>query len=270
MRLLKLKHLLATGPLAGPAGRLRGALALRRLIRHPELGLLHREGAYFDRVLDDFVRPGAGCIDVGAHIGSVVHGLRGRAAGGPVFAFEANAEKAGWLRRRFPDVEVIQAAVSDSPGEAVFYDNLSKPGFSSLGSRPGRGAERATRVPQVRLDDTIPPGTRIDFIKIDVEGFEHEVVRGAQALIARWRPAIVFEAGAHVDPEGRPEAALALFDLLTGEMDYEVRPLFHHVHRRGPIDRARFVEMRLYPFLAFNYLALPRGAATGAGREARP
>ena len=41
----------------------------------------------------------------------------------------------------------------------------------------------------------IPPGTRIDFVKIDVEGGELHVLRGATKTLHRWKPVVIFEHG---------------------------------------------------------------------------
>ena len=62
---------------------------------------------------------------------------------------------------------------------------------------------------------------RIDLVKIDVEGFEHEVLRGARDTLARFRPKLIVEwHNAFFD--GRPEAARALYDLLTETLGYSL------------------------------------------------
>ncbi len=44
-----------------------------------------------------------------------------------------------------------------------------------------------------RLDDVLPSIPRLDFIKIDVEGYENEVLKGAQALIRKHQPIVIME-----------------------------------------------------------------------------
>ena len=43
------------------------------------------------------------------------------------------------------------------------------------------------------LDNIIPPNEKIDFIKIDVEGSEWDVIEGATNLIMKWKPMIMLE-----------------------------------------------------------------------------
>jgi FkbM family methyltransferase len=50
-------------------------------------------------------------------------------------------------------------------------------------------------VDMVRLDDVLPPGYDLRLIKIDVEGAELEVLRGAIGIVERCRPYIIFEHG---------------------------------------------------------------------------
>ena len=51
----------------------------------------------------------------------------------------------------------------------------------------------AVTVPAVRIDALVPPGQRVDLIKVDVEGAEYNALLGAEATIARCRPVIISE-----------------------------------------------------------------------------
>ena len=66
----------------------------------------------------------------------------------------------------------------------------------------------------LKLDEVLPEDLPVRLIKIDVEGAELQVMRGAQAVLRRWHPYVVFEHGlGAADHYGtRPEA---VFDLLT-------------------------------------------------------
>ena len=63
--------------------------------------------------------------------------------------------------------------------------------------------------------------TRLDFIKVDVEGAEHLVLRGAQKTLERMRPTVIFE----YNVESGPEAYSLLEKMGYGLFDMEHRPL---------------------------------------------
>lgn len=207
-------------------------------------------------LLARMVRPDWNCLDVGAHLGSVSYLLSRLATNGHLTMIEASPDKAAWLIARFPDAQVYPVAVSDSDGEASFYENLDHPGFSSLASRKSRGRVRKITVPARRMDSLIGPGQQIDLIKIDVEGFEYEALSGAKALLERCHPAILFEAGAINDSDVDSSKYDALFSMLTDEFGYRIYATFDLFHQRPAISGDSFRSYRTYPYLAFNYFAL--------------
>lgn len=255
--MLGLKHRVATSGLAGIAGRLRSCWHRLRVFSHPELGLLLREDAMMGVVLSRRIGPDWNCLDVGAHLGSVFYRLAELAPEGQHAMVEASADKAQILRSRFGADRVHEVAVSDTPGEVTFYENIDEPGYSSLAKRSSRGRVVERKVKAVRLDDLLGDA-RFDFIKIDVEGFEYPALRGAEKLIRRCRPLIQFEAGGVADNDLERGTTQALFDWLTRDMDYDVFAVFDLFYNRPPIDAHMFASYRSYPFLAFNYFAVPR------------
>ncbi len=138
---------------------------------------------------------GGSAIDIGAHEGDILRHLV-RMSPGPHWAFEPIPAFAARLCRRFPGVTVDQAALSDHGGEAEFRFMPGAAAYSSLLVRPEIEDSHAVRrltVQVRRLDDCIPEGIRVAFIKIDVEGAESTVLRGARELLRRCRPVVVFE-----------------------------------------------------------------------------
>lgn len=138
--------------------------------------------------------PGSVLYDIGANVGYfslLAAVLVGRA--GQVFAFEPLPRNVAFLRKhvtlnKLENIEVIEAAVSDHLGEAAFQ----------LGMSDSMGHLRQTgdiKVQLVSLDEWLAQGKLIppDFIKIDVEGSEDEVVRGAQTLLAQYRPILFLD-----------------------------------------------------------------------------
>jgi FkbM family methyltransferase len=148
----------------------------------------------------NFVRTIAGrgrtFVDVGSHIGFYTMGL---APGFQrVIAFEPSRFQYEWLRRNatlnaYDHVECEHVALGDAPGTATLNVLSYEGGLNSL-------------VPEVAKDRTILDNyavrievlddrnlTDVDLLKIDVEGFEIQVLRGAARTIAASRPVILIE-----------------------------------------------------------------------------
>lgn len=157
--------------------------------------------------LRNLVRPGQLAIDVGANVGTYAHELARLT--GRVIAFEPNPVLAATLADLgLKGVEVRQVALSSTDGSADLQVPLLN-GLATLRTdmQLGDGVEHVT-VPTARLD-----GLNLDkiaFIKIDVEGFEEEVLAGAAATIARDLPILLIEIEERHNPGGlaRIEAKL--------------------------------------------------------------
>ena len=152
-----------------------------------------------DRVLDR----DAGCVDVGAHVGAILAEMVARAPGGQHFAFEPLPHVMAALRARFPagrypGVHLYEMALADEAGQATFQHVVDDPYYSGLRRRryPTEHPRiEALTVRVERLDAIVPRDVPIRFVKIDVEGGEFGVLRGAVGLLDAWRPHVVFEFG---------------------------------------------------------------------------
>lgn len=175
-----------------------GAFA-RRLIGQPRESewaiRMRRENLAFQKILARCLRPDSNCVDVGCNRGEWLQFYQRYAPDGSHHAFEPLPQLAENLRANFPLVTVHQCALSDQSGTASFFFARELDGWSGLRRQhyPGGVSAEETVCATEKLDDVIPHATKIDFIKIDVEGAEHLVLRGARELIRRWRPTIVFE-----------------------------------------------------------------------------
>lgn len=142
-------------------------------------------------VIARILKPGDRALDIGASVGQMTL-LMGRAVGlaGHVDSFEPHPAVFRLLRRnceksRFGScITIRQSAISDRDGAAglnvptLFGDNI---GTSSL-EDGGSIADRID-VSSHTLDSLYPADTTLDLIKIDVEGHEHAVLRGARKLL---------------------------------------------------------------------------------------
>jgi len=141
------------------------------------------------------MQPGMRAIDVGANFGVYALTL-GRSVGttGRVWAIEPGAQAADYLARsiaanQFGHVELIRCALSDRNGTGHLDDNVN-PELNRL------GADVAARAVEVRRLDQLATEHRmeaVDFVKIDVEGEEVNVLEGGREFLAREAPLLMIE-----------------------------------------------------------------------------
>ena len=139
-------------------------------------------------------------IDVGVHIGLFSYRLSRLFR--KIYAFEINDELLDDLRAYNPgNIEIIGTGLSSSEGEAIFYIPVEKSfpltGWGSLAPDNYPQADsHLTKVVRVRPLDSFSLQD-VSFIKIDVEGHEADVLRGALNTIATNQPVLLVEVKEH-------------------------------------------------------------------------
>jgi FkbM family methyltransferase len=143
-------------------------------------------------LIERFLKPWNVFIDVGANLGlHTIAAARAMKGQGRIIAFEPFEptqhllEKSIWMNGFSKMTEVHLAAVSSRSGNDVLFLGATS-GHHSLFplTTPSTLAPPPVEVALVRLDDVVPGGTRVDLIKIDVEGAELDVLESAKAIIA--------------------------------------------------------------------------------------
>ncbi|HXI27578.1 MAG TPA: FkbM family methyltransferase [Vicinamibacterales bacterium] len=206
-------------------------------------GQYERDEVRFAR---NVLKPGDVAVDAGAHIGFfTMHLADAVGASGRVYAFEPLDTNAALLERsiaenRFGDRVVFQrAAVGDAPGRATLtfpLETLNSGGAYLLRDGTAALAGNQTRqVPLVALD-ALEIRRPVRFIKMDVEGAEPLVVRGAARILTTDRPTVLSE----IHPVQLDRASASTADAFLGEMralGYRAH-LVEHGSLGAPLDRA--------------------------------
>ncbi|MBX3062958.1 MAG: FkbM family methyltransferase [Anaerolineae bacterium] len=160
---------------------------------------------------------GAYCIDAGANLGfySLLMAQKVGSAG-QVAVFEANPVLAARLRdqltlNHFDQAQVVEKAVHDKADTLTFYI-ASDPGKSSIYADHAK-VQGEVQVQAITLDEFIEAAgwTRLDVIKMDIEGNDCYGLLGARQSLTRFRPAIIFEYSASTPAD----AAAAMIDMLS-------------------------------------------------------
>jgi FkbM family methyltransferase len=167
-----------------------------------------RYEAEFYAAFTGSVRPGMTVFDIGAHVGIMSLGAARRAGHtGHVFAFEPAPDTLTVLRRHaaynrdIGRLEVVGVVVSDADGSVPFYTygesmaaSVSRDNVEVLNPEVRSRPAREVLVPSVTLDVFCRErGVRPDIIKIDVEGAELRVLRGARELLTTHKPRVLCE-----------------------------------------------------------------------------
>ena len=184
------------------------------LTRFPPLYLLlerrRRQGNWDKRVFLSFVRPGDTVVDVGANFGAhtiILSHLAG--SKGKVIAFEPVPESFEALqenveqRSRFSNISIFQLAVGNPPsgsGAVVIRVPGDDFGQASAAIQSAHSWEHnpnlreyTCSITSLDADATVQRLTRLDFVKIDVEGGELNVLKGAAGTLSKHRPLLYCE-----------------------------------------------------------------------------
>jgi FkbM family methyltransferase len=155
--------------------------------------------------------PGDVCIDVGANVGYYTL-LASRLVGpaGHVYALEPAPSAFIRLNDNLAlngvsNVTALATAAGAEEGHADLYSGSGNVGMSSI--RHAHETWTATRVTVRPLPALVDPSelARVRLVKIDVEGFEVEVLRGLEPAFARgFAPAFIVELHTHRAPEAAP------------------------------------------------------------------
>ncbi len=154
-------------------------------------------------------------IDIGANVGLMTLQFSKLVPNGKVYSFEPTFYALERLKKNLSlnqelskNVEVINSFVSEKSSnnpEIIAFSSWKVDGKRGENDHPVHlGTPKGTDgVKSISLDDFTEQKKleKIDFIKIDTDGHEYEVFKGAKKAISKYRPKIIFEIGLYVMEE---------------------------------------------------------------------
>lgn len=197
-------------------------------------------------IMKSRLKPDSNCVDVGCHKGEILEMMLKFAPNGKHFAFEPIPQLLNELKSKFDGKATIyQYALSDSKGGGKTTFNLVKnaPAYSGIKQRHYDIDNPEIEVITVDLStmDEVLENQKIDFIKIDVEGGEFGVLKGARNLLKANMPTILFECGKGAsDYYGTKPADI--FRYLTQEIGLRIFTLQDFIKGQKSLSESEFVQ----------------------------
>lgn len=175
--------------------------------------------------IGECVNIGDVCLDVGAHKGVVTHMLTKRVGDtGSVIAFEPQKELFEWLERmirsfQFSNVTIESVALAEESGSRTLY----RAGITKSGSlaEDDELYSESISVEAITLDEYCESNNfeKLSFIKIDVDGFESQVLEGAASTLKAFKPILFVE----ISDKDLEAVSTVLSNLGYGEPEFEYR-----------------------------------------------
>lgn len=148
-------------------------------------------------------------IDVGAHSGQFAKLFAALAPQGHVYAFEPSPYALSILKptlryKNLRNITLVEAGLSSKEGQETLHIPIKKRGtlgfgLAHLGADESGRAVQSYTINLITLDQFARAHnlTRLDFLKADIEGWELELLKGAEETIKRLRPAMLLEITPH-------------------------------------------------------------------------
>ncbi len=183
-------------------------------------------------------------VDVGSHKGEILSEALKISPKGKHFAFEPIPYLYNKLKAKYgQSCEVKNFGLSDKKTKSDFQHVVSNSAYSGIKLRTYPKAENIETI-QIELDtldNQLKKHDRVDLIKIDVEGGEFGVLKGAINIIDKFHPVIVFEhgIGASDHYETSPTDIFEFFN----SIDYQLFTLKGFIDDSDPLTMIEFHEL---------------------------
>lgn len=212
---------------------------------------IYFDGAFEEtylKICSQYLKRDSIIFDIGANIGIHSVFFSNIALDGKIYSFEPSLSTYQLLLKNtfsHKNIIPINSAVSDQTSITRFFD-CDDNALSSLKDTQRSNIQSTYDVLCYKLDDFLDffPISKLDFIKIDVEGFEYEVLRGMKNAVMKFKPIIFCEVYGGKNSNKNPEATLKYIE----DLNYKV---FN-------ITESGMIEYKVHLDNEPNYLFVPK------------
>lgn len=223
---------------------------LKRIIRNAltTIGLDLTKNLKYDRlttqIMEKVIAKDSSCIDVGCHKGEMLDLMLKYAPQGQHYAFEPIPAMFDGLKVKYKknNIHLFSCALSDKKGTTTFNFVKNAPAYSGIMKR--RYDVKHPDIEEINvkldlLDHLIPKDQMIKFIKIDVEGAEYGVLRGAKNILIKDKPYVVFEFGLGASDYYKTTPKM-IYQLLVEECGLQISNLNDWIKHNPPLTLEKF------------------------------
>lgn len=210
----------------------------------------------------------ANCIDIGVNEGQLFDYIVLHCNKGSIIGFEPIPALFQYLKNKYStnNIRLFPYALSNIESTSPFYFFEKRTGVSGLANRHSLFPELAQKALPIEIKtlDSMIDLSRVDFIKIDVEGAELKVLEGAKELLLKTNPIIVFECQNN-GLDFFDNTAEQIYDFLN-ELNFNISLVRYYLKGMPPLSKPYFLLLNQHRF-EYQFIAW-RTAIPGAQNQA--
>ncbi len=194
------------------------------------------------KIISSHCKQDSVCIDIGANEGKILKWMIKTAPLAKHYAFEPIPSLYQQLKSKYGHQAIIfPIALSNEKGISIFNHVTTNTALSGLKKRPYKNShqEETIEVATDLLDNMIDEFEKISLIKIDVEGGEWNVLKGASKAIRHSKPIILFECG-KIGGELYGFNASDIYQLFNEIFEYRIYTLKGWLHTKKELSFTEF------------------------------
>ncbi|WP_407401748.1 FkbM family methyltransferase [Chryseobacterium sp.] len=152
--------------------------------------------------IKEYLSTNSTILDIGANVGTFLYQLEDKLSHHNIYGFEPNKKLNKRLKRLFPTMHILSWALSNENTTAEFKVPIingkmvaSRGTLNTEYKEKGEEKSYTEKVKVIKLDDWAAKEnlTRLDFVKIDVEGNEMKTLHGGKNIIKKFKPTLMVE-----------------------------------------------------------------------------